>query len=309
MQAFSFAVAGPAKMNAFRVRGMNDLGYEVIDTARGPEALSNLPFYDTILLVKHHGGCAARLRASCRRLIYDPLDAWPSRTDAQPAVFWRECYEEIGFDDILAVSPSARLSIVGALPALGSEHVHLAPQNCDRSVEDGWYDPDGPIVYAGHRRGVKLSLSVLREAAGLLGRRFVMAGAGRASVPRLRGASLAVALRLPPDDTPLNRVAKPAIKLENAAAAGLPVLASDHPSITSLRPEVYRVPDTTLASGLDDVRFWAEHLDRALASIRLANPITLDQHASTINDLIRTAVSESPSSLIVSRRAPTGRSK
>ena len=58
----------------------------------------------------------------------------------------------------------------------------------------------------------------------------------RTPAPAMLNRALEKALRLAPHDTPLNRWCKPQVKLENAAAAGCPVLASGHPSVTSLRP-------------------------------------------------------------------------
>ena len=55
----------------------------------------------------------------------------------------------------------------------------------------------------------------------MIGRRLVVAR----NYGALQGASLALALRLPPYDTRLYRSCKPQIKLANAAAAGLPVVA------------------------------------------------------------------------------------
>jgi hypothetical protein len=279
------AVAGPLRLGAFRMRGIpvaQAFGWDLIDTTAGPEALSRRSRYDTIILVKYHHGCAGQLRRSCRRLIYDVLDAWPRDSIAEPALFWQQCRNDVGFDDIVVTTPSALQSAIDALPP---ERVHLLPHHADPRIPGDWYDKRGPIVYAGHRRFVRISKPTLLEAARRLGREFVVAHGGR-GWRCLRGASLAVALRLPPTDTPLNRIAKPAVKLENAAAAGLPVLASNHPCVTSVRPEVYSVPDHGLAVGLTDVSYWTEHLARALVSVRLKDPVTLAQHLDGMAALI-----------------------
>ena len=283
----SVAVAGPVRLGAFRMRGLvltRAFGWDLLDTTAGPSALPKTT-YDTILVVKHHNGCADQLRDSCRRLIYDPLDAWPPDSTVEPGTFWRQCQDEVDFDDIVVTTPSAKQSAIDALP---QARVHLLPHHADPSINGSWYDLEGPIVYAGHRRFVKTSMSALCEAAQRLGKSFVLAH-GRSALPCLRGASLAVALRLPPTDTPLNRTAKPAVKLENAAAAGLPVLASDHPCIASVRPEAYIVPGEGIAAGLTDPRFWREHMEQALGSVRLRNPVTLAQHLKNVEALIGVA--------------------
>src|SRR5262245_38517988 len=186
----SVAVAGPLRLGAFRMRGLpvaQAFGWDLLDTSAGPEALSLPSRYDTILLVKYHHGCADQLRRSCRRLIYDVLDAWPRDSMAEPATFWKQCQDEVGFDDLVVTTPSALDSAVDALP---QRRVHLLPHHADPRITGNWYDEGGPIVYAGHQRFVRIGAPALREAARRLGREFVVAHGGRGwrSLP---GASLA----------------------------------------------------------------------------------------------------------------------
>jgi len=80
----------------------------------------------------------------------------------------------------------------------------------------------------------------------------------------LRGASLVVAVRNN-HDYELNRWCKPQIKLENAAVAGLPVLASDHPCITT------DFPDGPVTNQLDTLDDWVIAIQTALRGPRLTN--------------------------------------
>lgn len=83
---------------------------------------------------------------------------------------------------------------------------------------------------------------------------------------------------MPPENTDLNVLCKPQVKSENAAAAGLPMLATADPCCQSLRPE---------ACYVDDALSWQENIARALASPPLSDPVTLDEHAAAIHRLLK----------------------
>lgn len=269
-------VFGSFNLGAFRLRG-----WPVFFRFNWPACHAERPKYreskyKNILLVKYHVGHARELRKRCERLIFDPLDCWSAKhIDAEPATFWRQQYKEIRFDDILAATPSAYASMREALPE--KVKVHLALHPCDPMVHPGWYDPQGPVVYAGGLRFLGGQEKAIEEACASLGRKFVMRHDDGA-VWAMRGASLAIALRLAPENTPLNRLAKPQIKLENAAAAGMPVLASDHPCVTSVRAEVVVAPD--------DTTDWAPWISRALASPGLTSPVRLEHYTDLIGKLV-----------------------
>ena len=133
---------------------------------------------------------------------------------------------------------------------------------------------DGPVVYSGAKRYIQSELAAIKKACKDLDRRLVLES-GKGPPHRLRGASLVLHLRLAPHDTPLNRWCKPQVKLENAAAAGCPVLASGHPSVTSLRPGV------PTAHGS-----WAESIAHALSQAPLANPVSLEDHRRLIRQCL-----------------------
>jgi hypothetical protein len=241
--------------------GQRSLGGVQMRGVAVAEAL-RVPFFDlsqlrkagrirTLILVKAHGKHAATIRQACERLIYDPLDAWylAGREHDLPEVFWRWTHEQLWFDDIIATSPACAETMTDGLPGIP---VHLAPHHADPTIKPG-YDPDGPVVYSGAKRYLGSELPAIKAACKRLGKRLVLES-GKGAPKKLVGASLVLHVRMPPHDTPLNRWCKPQVKLENAAAAGIPVLASDHPSVTSLRPEVTCHRDdwhTSLLSALD----------------------------------------------------------
>ena len=78
--------------------------------------------------------------------------------------------------------------------------------------------------------------------------------------------------RLAPFNTPLYRYCKPQIKLENAAAAGLPAVATDCPASTSLHPDVVTVPADFSVDEL------AAAMQRAVDGPGLGPPYTSDDY-------------------------------
>ena len=201
---------------------------------------------EAIVAVKK-GFDGAPIRDRCDRLIYDPLDAFcDDSADLDPALYWRARYRELLFDDIIATSPACAAIMRDALPERVS--VHLAPHHADPRINASWRKKDGPIVYAGLERFIASGLDRIRLACRMVGKEFI---AGP-DCDVLRGASLALALRLPPHDTALKRRCKPHIKIANANAARKAGVATDCPAATSLYPEVVTVPVDFSAAGLAD---------------------------------------------------------
>ncbi len=154
--------------------------------------------------------------------------------------------------------------------------VHLSPHHADPRIHEGWADKDGPVVYAGLRRFAATGLERIRRACALIGKEFVVAG----DFTALRGASLALALRLAPYDTPLYRRCKPQVKIANALAGGLAVVATDCPAATSLYPDVPAVPVDFSASQLADA------MRHALAGKRAGRRYHLGDHLAAMDRVL-----------------------
>lgn len=230
--------------------------------------------FDALLLVKYHKGIANQIRSACDRLIFDPLDCWESDgPDSAPGDFWNRQYLNLLFDDVLATSPAAAECIATSLPNC---RVHGMPHHSDPQLSRDWYDPSGPVVYAGGKRFIERHLTAIEQACRKIGRQFVI-NFGRRPVPTLRGAALHLHPRFPNTDSPLNRLCKPQVKLANAAAAGCPILATPHPCYSSMN-----------AGGchIDHHDNWERLILRALESQPPTRQPTLAEHAQEIRRIL-----------------------
>lgn len=184
------------------------------------------------------------LADSCGSVYWDLLDGWVSRDRAQmePEDFWRSI-ADLPFHHLIVCSPAAQESAAAVL----KQPVHCLPHAADPRVESNWHDPDGPIVYAGTREFIAPAFLTLEEAARRLGRKLVI-DYSKDSWLSLKGAALVLSVRLGVLCTQLNRLCKPAVKVANAAAAGIPVLCTDDPAILSIwgNQVTYAAPDTFL---------------------------------------------------------------
>lgn len=241
--------------------------------------------YDVIICVKRKFGSVPHppnVRQMCDRLIVDPLDYYVSPAKVPPYKAWRELWKRLQFDDILATSPACWISMQTAIADLGRRaEAHLVPHAADHRVAADWYDPDGPIVYCGGLVYIRRYQATIEQACKLAGKRFTFNNTHHAW-RGLKGASLSLCLRLPPHDTEFNRTCKPQIKLENAAAAGLPALCSGHPCELSLRPHA------TVATNLDadDPARLAERIKAALAAGPLTSPVTLQDYLDRMREIV-----------------------
>jgi len=178
--------------------------------------------------------------------------------------------QELNLDEIIATSPACAETMREALPSVP---VHLAPHHADPAITPG-YNATGHVVYTGAVRYISAEKRAIRASCRMLGRKLVIEAA-KHTPTKLQGAGLMLHIRLKPQDTHLNRYCKPQIKLENAAAAGLPVVASDHPCATSLRPEVVRHAGN-----------WDESIRNGLAAEPLRNPVTLKEHVERLRKIL-----------------------
>lgn len=244
--------------------------------------------YDCLIVVKYWDGkggdYAKTIRKSCDRLIYDPLDVFSQKKpDADPSKFWHWTWHQLHFDDLIGTSPACVETMTGVneIPQVECK-IHLAPHHADPRIGPNWYNPNGPIVYAGGLRFIESALPQIQQACNALGRRLLV-DYNKDCWRRLEGAALALHLRLPPHDTRLNKLCKPQVKLENAAAANLPCLATPHPCVMSLeKPGVNYTFRDAASNGIN----WKMWLDHSLKSEPLANPVTLEQHVERMREII-----------------------
>lgn len=186
--------------------------------------------FDTVVLVKYWDQeQIPSLRRACRNLILDPLDCWTqTRPDYRPADFWRWCQQQTQCDSMIATSPAMAESMADA-----GIQATVIPHHADPTIAPDWYERTGPVVYAGGSRFLGDAFKSIKDACNALGRGFI-AREGRDCQNALQGASLTISVRLGDERTPLNVWCKPAVKVANAAAAGIPILCTDDPAITSL---------------------------------------------------------------------------
>lgn len=261
------AVVGDPRYGGVQIRGAA-LAEHLSCGHVPPHQLRELPRTRTLVAIKN-GFCPTEIRNKCERLIFDPLDDFAGQSESvDPAEYWLSKFRKLKFDDILATSPACYDAMRAALP--GHVQVHLVPHQSDRHINESWRNPHGPVAYSGLGCFVESGLDRINEACRSLGREFVM-GTG---CEILKDASLALALRLPPYNTTMNRYCKPQIKLENAMAAGMPAVATDCPAATSLHPHVPTVAVDFSAAQLVDAmrRACAEPVRRG--AFRDANYLT-----------------------------------
>jgi len=235
-------VFGQLNLGSFRMRGIpvaNESGARLIDSReeyRGRESL------ETVLAVKSE--VPSRLREKAKRLIVDPVDLWYSSEEESaktPAKWLADFYARNKFDEIIVSTIPMMEATKRGLPK--TVKVHLVPHHADPRIGLDWYDPQGPIVYAGSLQFVFPVLNQIRAACRNLGREFVI-NHQHHSWKALQGASLVLAPRAG-GRTRLNLECKPTVKIANASQAGIPCLATDDLAITTLFPDVHTVPLST----------------------------------------------------------------
>lgn len=242
-------VMGPRGYGSWRIRGAplaKANGWDVLDVSRPVPR-----HYDVIWLVKRRLGrpLPENLRKRCDRLILDPLDFWASPSRVDPERCWRQLHAQIPFDDIVATSPACETVMRQGLAAQ-PVRVHFLPHQCDARIRNSWRDENGPVVYSGSAGYIRPIENLIRYACRELGREYRPDYSQHHSWRNLQGASLVLAFRVGRHDCPFTRHCKPQIKIENAAAAGIPVLCEGHPCQTSLHPDVcvQDNPDTPAAA-------------------------------------------------------------
>ncbi len=267
----SIVVVGEPQFGSVRMRG------EVLASHYQCPLMNSSTFaegsrFDVAIVVKNG---SPTIRQAADRLVYDPLDVfWNEPHDIPPMEFWRRKYDELQFDDIIATSPACEALMRESLPE--RVRVHLVPHPADSRVNESWFNGDGPIVYAGLQQFLANGLDRIQSACRMLGKELVIGN----SCDVLKGASLVLALRLSPYDTPLNRSCKPQVKIANAVAGNLPVVTTDCPAAVTLFPGIEHVPVDFTADQL------AGAMRRAIESKRSWKPYRTDDYITAVNRLL-----------------------
>lgn len=272
--AGEFAVVGDQRFGGVRMRGRS-LSKQLQGKLYTPLQVQDLAHHSTIVAIKNIVS-PKLIRQKCDRLIYDPLDDFFTlRINVDPVKYWRSRYQELRFDEIIASSPACYDVMRAALP--NEVIVHLVPHQCDARIDKSWRNPNGPVAYAGLKRFIEPGLDRIETACRMVGKQFNM---GK-TCDVLKGASLAIALRLPPHDTALNRRCKPQIKIENAIAAGMPIVSTDCPAAVSLHPEIQTVPTDFSAATLADA------MCTALSGPQQTEPYTDARYLEAMSRILR----------------------
>jgi len=273
-------VIGPTSWGSYRMRGrplVAEYGFAE-KNSRGKIELG-AEKYDVCLAVKC--GVPPVVRAAAKRVIWEPLDLWFSdRRAAQlsPKDWLSRMWKEYGFDELIVSTIPMKDA---AERYLREVKIHFVPHHADPRIGLDWYDSAGPIVYAGMKDFLGQSgAAVIRQAGELIGREVVIDHAHH-SWQRLKGASLVLAPRLSVR-TQMNLLGKPTVKLANAAQAGIPVLATDDPAITSLFVDVRtaRVEDWLDAKSL------APMLEAALGGSPSAVKFPADRWLARMKEIV-----------------------
>lgn len=228
-------VAGPLGWASFRIRGeplAKMLGWKLIDVSKRIRE-----HFDVIWLVKRKGNNYIHVRNHCDRLVFDPLDFWHSPNGVNPSACWRRVYKDMPFDTIIATSPACWAKMHESMKGTDVP-VHMLPHQCDHRVSEHWYDPAGPVVYAGAGSFAKNYEPILTKACRVIGREYRPNYSQYHGWQGLQGAALVLAIRCGRShNCRFTRFCKPQIKIENAAAMRCPVLCGGHPAEISLHPE------------------------------------------------------------------------
>lgn len=241
--------------------------------------------YDCIILAKRNlrriHWFPTNLRQACKYLILDPLDWWTSdeEQDPNPVNLWRHIYRLLEPDYVIATSSTCKATMIEGFP----EHVRVfeIPHPCDPSISSGWYDPLGPVVYAGAEAPFEGLQDKFQSAIRRLDREFRIRYTSTDAGP-LKGASLQVCMRNGIHMTPLNELCRPLIKLENAAAATMPVLCNGTPAELSRYPYAF----CASLSATQDEQVLAHWIELALASHRLSNPYTEREYVRDMGNVV-----------------------
>jgi hypothetical protein len=271
-------VVGPTSWGSYRLRGRPVAErHDFREYNSRSKIQPGSERWDLALSVKCNAPPAIRERAD--RVIFEPLDMWfeNNRMKHLPRDWIAEQYRASPFDDLIVSTLSMERAAKRVLPE--SVRVHVVPHHADPRIGLDWYDPDGPIVYAGHRYFIEGHRDTMREAAALIGREIVIDETTH-SWHSLEGASLVLAPRLEARSL-LNLHCKPTIKLANASAAGIPALATDDPA-----NELFHDVRTAPVEDWHDAKTLATHFALALADKPSCVKFPYDQWLAKMGEIV-----------------------
>ncbi len=239
-------VIGPTSWGSVKMRGRpiaEHLGFGLLNS-RARISLPERERIDVVHAVKCDVPPVVQEKAG--RILFDPLDKWfgdRRRARMTPAEWIREEYKRNKFHDLIAATKTLERAAKENLPT--SVRVHLVPHAADKRVERIGANPAGPVVYSGLGQFIEPARKSIEKACELLGRRFVVDTSNAPwSVWKAERPSLILAPRIAGRST-MNVECKPTVKIANAVAAGLPVLATPDPAIVSLYFDVRTAPVET----------------------------------------------------------------
>lgn len=271
-------IIGPTSWGSFFMRG-NPVARATkwdVQNSRGKVMWDGA---DTCLAVKCD--VPPDVQKRCRRIVYMPMDQWfesREQMEMSPEEWLRDKCIKNGVTDLIVENPAvAELAIW--IPEVT---VHAIPHHSDPRIQPDWYDPNGPIVYSGHRCFVETGKPILQKAAEMIGRKIIWAH-GDNQWAALEGAALVLAMRYPPYATDMHRMLKPAVKVANAAAAGIPVLATDDQAITTLYPDVEAL---TLEEAMEPGKV-ADAMNRAIVTPQSNMVYSQDDYLSDMMEVLQ----------------------
>lgn len=261
------AIIGRSGLGGVVMRGIDvaqRLGIPFFDSRMLPPGR-----YGTLIIVKYWPDNIAEIRSRCDRMILDPLDCWcQTHPEMKPGQFWRWCKEQTRCDAMVSTSPA-----VSEMMQSAGISTMYAPHHADQRIGRDWYNPDGPVVYAGGGRYLGSEAKAIEQACKDIGRGFVLRQDSECW-QALQGAALVLSCRFGPERTPLNIWCKPGVKIANAARAGIPVLATRDPAI-------YTLCETEIVTG-----DWIGDITAALASKPPDVPHSIDDYVAVLKGIL-----------------------
>jgi hypothetical protein len=231
-------VIGPRNFGSFRMRGRpiaDRFSWKELNS-RSKITVESPDRFDVAFVVK--AGVPPVIREKSDRVIWEPVDLWfgdHRSAEMSPKDWLLSQWKAHRFDEIIVSTVPLKDAADRVLKPEGVR-VHLVPHHADPRVGLDWFDPDGPIVYAGAKEFIAPARGTIIEAAKKIGRELVL-DHDHHSWKALEGAALVLAPRLALR-TRMNVLGKPTVKVANAAQAGIPVLATPDPAIAGLFPDV-----------------------------------------------------------------------
>jgi hypothetical protein len=264
-------IVGCTKWGPMKMRGMalhREFGFRIV---KANELTKSTIDWDTLIAIKE---LSPVVRQHCQQLILDPNDVFFASAGKwrRAYEYWKDVSRYAKPDILIATSPACKQTMEEAFPRT---KIVMIPHPCDNDLR-GNRNGAGPIVYTGQGCFIHERVEDIKKACKAIGKELVTG----LHQKLLANASMCLALRLPPYSNDLNGRCKPQVKLENAAKIGLPVLATNDPAITTLRPEVITTHPKFTVSSLTRKLLETMHAEP------LANPYTETMYLDAMQELL-----------------------